>query len=175
MLREPGIAFEKGGLTYDVLGSDGRPTVGLLAGWDVPLACCPAVVAAVPADQQAVEGSRGGSEATVGSEGLSAQEEWIEVELTFYVCRGAPPGFQDGYCDHPAGPLPLAESQAACGYAWPFGTRFEIAGDATGRTYICNDRGLGPEHWLDVFFWEYIDGRAWSDSIPRPARIRMVS
>ena len=50
---------------------------------------------------------------------------------------------------------------AACGSAFPLGTRFRIYGDPTGRTYICEDTGLGPPLWVDVFFWDEQEGWAW--------------
>ncbi len=102
-------------------------------------------------------------------------EGWVTLDdLSFYVCDGAPAGFQDGYCDSPAGPLPLNEGQVACGYAWQIGNRFQIESDPTGRTYVCNDRGRGPSRWLDVFFWHYADGRAFVDSLKWPWRVRVV-
>ena len=101
---------------------------------------------------------------------------WVTLDdLSFYVCRGAPPGFEDGFCGGAGGNLGLEEGQVACGYAWSLGTQFQIYGDPTNRIYICNDRGLGPTYWLDVFFWEYADGRAWRDSIPYPWRIRVIA
>lgn len=53
------------------------------------------------------------------------------------------------------------EGAAACGYAWELGTRFTLEGDPTGRTYVCEDRGLGPWLWVDLFFWDEADGYAW--------------
>lgn len=68
------------------------------------------------------------------------------------------------------------EGAVACGYSWALGTRIEIEGDPTGRVYVCEDRGLGPYYWLDVFFWEYADGRAWRNAIGYgPVRARVVS
>ena len=101
--------------------------------------------------------------------------EIILDALTFYVCRGAPPGFQDGYCGLGADGTQVYEGMAACGYAFPLGTTFKVIGDDSQRTYTCHDRGLGPAYWIDVFFWEYADGRAFSDSIPRPARVRVTA
>ena len=102
-------------------------------------------------------------------------EGWITVALSFYVCRGAPPGFQDGYCGLAADGTPVYEGMAACGYAFPLGTIFRVIGDNFQWTFTCHDRGRGPAYWIDVFFWEYADGRAWSDSIPRPARVRVLT
>ena len=68
--------------------------------------------------------------------------EEVVVWVTFYSC---PP-----YCNHPAGPLPLAEGQAACDRAY-MGWRFWL----NGREYVCNDTGSavrGPH--VDLFFWE---------------------
>jgi hypothetical protein len=47
----------------------------------------------------------------------------------------------------------------------PFGTRFTIAGDPTGRAYECLDRGLLSPPWVDVFFYNTEDGFAWASSL----------
>jgi len=126
----------------------------------------------IPAPEGAEEAGAG----LDAPEPLDEQIDWITLDdLSFYVCRGAPPGFEDGFCGGAAGNLGLEEGQVACGYAWSLGTQFQIYGDPTNRIYICNDRGLGPTYWLDVFFWEYADGRAWRDSIPYPWRIRVIA
>ena len=78
------------------------------------------------------------------------------MSITFYACRG-PNG---GYCGDPSGPLPLAEGQAACGYAWDLGEVLTIEGDPLGPV-VCNDHGALSERQIDRFFWEEADGWAW--------------
>jgi hypothetical protein len=54
---------------------------------------------------------------------------------------------------------------AACSNDLPFGTRFTIDGDPTGRTYECLDRGELPATWIDVYFDDTSDGIAWQSSL----------
>ncbi len=86
--------------------------------------------------------------------------EGIQAPITFYACYG-PNG---GYCAGPAGPLPLADGQAACGEAWPMGAVLVIDGDPLGST-ICNDRGQLAPHQVDRFFWREEEGWAWSAQV----------
>jgi len=83
----------------------------------------------------------------------------ITVALTFYVCSGAPPGFQDGYCGTMASGRTVYEGAAACGLGLPLGQRFAFG----GREFVCEDRGRGPDDWVDIFFWDYTEGRSWRD------------
>ena len=70
------------------------------------------------------------------------------VLVTFYSCSQA--------CGDPAGPLPLAEGQAACDPAY-MGRSFAL----NGHTYICNDTGsLVHGAHVDLFFWE--EDRGWA-------------
>ena len=98
----------------------------------------------------------------------------VDATLTFYVCSGSPPGFQEGYCGITASGQPVYEGGAACGYAMPLGATFTIEGDPTGRTYTCIDRGLGPHWWVDIFFWTYAEGRAWRDQLPQYVTVEMT-
>jgi hypothetical protein len=98
----------------------------------------------------------------------------VQAALTFYVCRGAPAGYQDGYCGRMASGAVVYEGAAACGYGLALGTRFTIDGDPTGRTYTCEDRGLGAYYWIDVFWWEYAPGRAWRNNLPATVTVRLV-
>ena len=89
------------------------------------------------------------------------------VPLTFYICVGAPAGYDDGYCGGMASGTGVYRGAAACGYAWPLGTQFTIEGDPTGLVYTCEDRGLGPSQWVDVWFYDYVEGRAWRNQLPK--------
>ena len=50
---------------------------------------------------------------------------------------------------------------AACSYNLSFGTRFQIANDPTGRTYVCLDRGVPNATWVDIWFYDAADGWDW--------------
>ncbi len=72
------------------------------------------------------------------------------VYISFYSC---PP-----YCGDPSGPLPLADGQAACDWAY-MGRRFLL----NGQEWICNDTGgMVQGAHMDLFFssesegWSYL-------------------
>src|SRR5439155_8107301 len=69
------------------------------------------------------------------------------VALTFYNCYGQ----GGGYCGGMAGGTGVYEGAAACGYEFRLGQRFSLG----GRDFVCEDRGLGPYDWIDIFFWDY--------------------
>lgn len=87
------------------------------------------------------------------------------VSLTFYNCRGQ----GGGYCGAMSSGVGVYEGAAACGYGLPLGTRFSIVGE--GRVYVCEDRGLGPYDWIDIFFWDYDSGRAWRNNFGQSVEI----
>ncbi len=91
----------------------------------------------------------------------------VVAPITFYACHG-PKG---GFCVGTAGPLPLAEGQAACGGAWPMGAVVLIEGDPLGPV-VCNDRGWLAPHQVDRFFWHEEDGWAWLRQIGSYARVQ---
>ncbi len=90
-----------------------------------------------------------------------------EAPVTFYACNG-PNG---GFCNDAAGPLPLAEGQAACGGAWPMGAVVSIEGDPLGPA-VCNDRGSLAPYQVDRFVWNVEDGWAWLAQVGSYARVR---
>jgi len=96
------------------------------------------------------------------------------VPLTFYVCVGAPAGFQDGYCGRMASGAGVYRGAAACGYVWPLGTRFTIEGDSAGLVYTCEDRGLGSAQWVDIWFYDYASGQAWRNQLPIYVTVRIL-
>ena len=57
------------------------------------------------------------------------------------------------------------EGAAACSYDLPFGTRFKIHGDATGRVYECLDRGALSNTWVDLFFYNTTAGINWASNL----------
>ena len=110
-------------------------------------------------------------------DGAVDSDGWIALDdLTRYVCENdlypEDPWVQTGYCDNPAGPLPLAEGQVACGYGWPLGTRFVIAG--LEGEHICNDRGGGllPRQ-LDYFCWKWSTCKTLGAEWPWRATVRL--
>jgi hypothetical protein len=74
-----------------------------------------------------------------------------------------------------AGGATVYEGAAACGYAWQLGARFTLEGDPTGRIYVCEDRGLGPWLWADIFFWKEADGYPWQAVVGTSAVTSIVS
>ena len=70
-----------------------------------------------------------------------------------------------------AGPLPLAEGQAACGGAWPLGAVLVIDDDPLGPV-LCNDRGRLSLYQVDRFFWREEDGWAWLRQVGSYARVQ---
>lgn len=98
--------------------------------------------------------------------------------LTFYVCTGAPEGYQDGYCGDGDWPYP---GVAACGWLLPRGTRFTIEGDSSGQQYVCDDVGAytlgqwaGWEYTVEPWFYSYGEGRQWRDQFGEYVVIRIV-
>jgi len=60
---------------------------------------------------------------------------------------------------------------AACGSAFALGRRFTVVGDPTGRVYRCEDRGLGPALWVDIWFPTVEEGWAWIAQVGSQGRI----
>jgi hypothetical protein len=85
----------------------------------------------------------------------------LRARITIYGCTG--PG--GGFCNHMASGGVAFEGAAACSTNLPFGTKLQIAGDPTGRTYECLDRGMLPATWIDVYFADTSDGMAWQSSL----------
>ena len=48
-------------------------------------------------------------------------------------------------------------------------------GDPTGRTYICEDRGLLANTWVDIFFYYPADGYRWQAQVGRYGTIEIVN
>jgi hypothetical protein len=91
------------------------------------------------------------------------------VSLTFYSCLG------EGFCGAMANGEIVYEGAVACSYDLPLGTQLRIFGDPTSRVYVCKDRGLLSNTWVDVFFHDPADGWAWQAAVGRYGTIEIVS
>jgi hypothetical protein len=90
------------------------------------------------------------------------------VNLTFYDC------LSQGFCGNMYNGRRVYEGAAACSWNLPIGTRFTIDGDPTGRVYICEDRGLLANTWIDVFWHDPADGWRWQAAVGRRGTIEIV-
>jgi hypothetical protein len=91
------------------------------------------------------------------------------VNITFYDC------LNDGFCGAMYNGEQVYEGAAACSWNLPIGTAFYIIGDPTGRVYICKDRGLLDDTWVDIFWNNPVDGYYWQSSVGRYGSIVLVS
>ena len=90
------------------------------------------------------------------------------VNLTFYDC------LDQGFCGAMKSGRQVYEGAAACSWNLPEGTRFRIVGDPTRRVYICEDRGLLDDTWVDIFFHDPADGWKWQEAVGRYGTIEVV-
>ena len=91
------------------------------------------------------------------------------VNITFYDC------LEQGFCGAMYNGEPVYEGAAACSWDLPLGTRFVIENDPTQRVYVCADRGLLANTWVDIFFYSPADGWAWQQEVGRYATIHILS
>jgi len=101
--------------------------------------------------------------------GLPSIGEIHGVNVTFYDC------LDQGFCGVMYNGDQVYEGAAACSWDLPLGTRFVIQDDPTGRVYVCADRGLLPDTWVDIFFYSPNDGWAWQHQVGRYATLRILS
>jgi hypothetical protein len=85
----------------------------------------------------------------------------LYARVTIYGCTGAGGGF----CGGMSAGATVFEGAAACSGDMPFGTKFTMAGDPTGRVYECLDRGNLAAPWVDIFFYDTADGFAWASQL----------
>ena len=90
------------------------------------------------------------------------------VNLTFYDCKN------QGFCGKMANGRKVYEGAAACSYNLDFGTKFRIVGDPTDRIYVCEDRGLLDDTWVDIFWHDPADGWKWQAAVGRRGTIEIV-
>jgi hypothetical protein len=90
------------------------------------------------------------------------------VNITFYDCSNG------GFCGNMYGGEPVYEGAAACSWDLPLGTAFYIEGDPTERIYVCKDRGLLQNTWVDIFWNNPADGYYWQSFVGRIGTINIV-
>lgn len=90
------------------------------------------------------------------------------VNLTFYDCA------DQGFCGHMFNGEYVYEGVAACSWNLPLNTAFYIVGDPTQRIYVCKDRGLLDDTWVDIFWYHPEDGYDWQSYVGRYGTINIV-
>ena len=90
------------------------------------------------------------------------------VNITFYDCKN------QGFCGNMANGRKVYEGAAACSWNLAIGTKFTIVGDPTKRIYVCEDRGLLSETWVDIFWHDPADGWRWQAAVGRHGTIEIV-
>jgi hypothetical protein len=90
------------------------------------------------------------------------------ARLTFYDCLG-----QD-FCGEMANGEIVYQGAAACSYDLDLGTTFTIAGDPTGRIYVCKDRGLLPNTHVDIFWHNPDDGWEWQAKVGEVGTVAII-
>jgi|CXWL01.1.fsa_nt_gi hypothetical protein len=85
----------------------------------------------------------------------------VRARVTIYGCTGSGGGF----CGGMSAGVTVFEGAAACSSDMPFGTKFTLEGDPTGRVYECLDRGMLASPWVDIFFYNTADGFAWASQL----------
>lgn len=79
--------------------------------------------------------------------------------VTFYACVG------NGFCGTMANGQQVFAGAAACSADLPFGTRFTVSNDPTGRVFTCLDRGALSSTWVDIWFYDVAEGYAWQSYV----------
>jgi hypothetical protein len=90
------------------------------------------------------------------------------VNLTFYDCA------DQGFCGNMANGEQVYEGVAACSWNLPLDTAFYVVGDPTQRIYVCKDRGLLDDTWVDIFWYHPEDGYDWQSYVGRFGTIFIV-
>jgi hypothetical protein len=103
-----------------------------------------------------------------GKGNLFVKGLYQNANLTFYDCA------DQGFCDAMYNGRKVYEGAAACSWNMSIGTRFFIVGDPTDRVYICEDRGLLADTWVDIFWHHPKDGYAWQAKVGRYGTIVIV-
>lgn len=107
-------------------------------------------------------------QAPLGTPLVTAKGPIDNVNITFYDCAN------QGFCGHMANGEVVYEGVAACSWNLPIGTAFYILGDPTQRIYVCKDRGLLDDTWVDIFWYHPDDGYNWQSQVGRYGTIFIV-
>jgi hypothetical protein len=105
---------------------------------------------------------------TVSNATVTIRGRINNVQITFYDCK------RQGFCGSMFNGRRVYEGAAACSWNLSIGTRFRIAGDPSGRTYTCEDRGLLANTWVDIFFQDPSDGWRWQSAVGRTGSIEII-
>ena len=90
------------------------------------------------------------------------------VNITFYDCKN------QGFCGAMYNGRKVYQGAAACSWNLAIGTKFFIVGDPTRRVYVCEDRGLLADTWVDIFWNSPRDGWWWQSKVGRKGTIEIV-
>jgi hypothetical protein len=107
-------------------------------------------------------------QAPLGTPVVTSKGPIENVNITFYDCAN------QGFCGHMYGGEWVYEGAAACSWNLPIGTAFYIVGDPTQRIYVCKDRGLLDDTWVDIFWYHPDDGYDWQADVGRFGTIFIV-
>jgi len=107
-------------------------------------------------------------QAPLGTPLVTTRGPIANVNITFYDCAN------QGFCGHMYGGDWVYEGAAACSWNLPLGTAFYIVGDPTQRIYVCKDRGLLEDTWVDIFWYHPDDGYDWQSNVGRFGTIFIV-
>lgn len=107
-------------------------------------------------------------QAPLGAPLLAESGQIENVNITFYDCAN------QGFCAHMYNGEQVYEGAAACSWNLPLGTSFYIPGDPTERIYVCKDRGLLDDTWVDIFWYHPEDGYNWQSFVGRYGTINIV-
>lgn len=118
--------------------------------------------------QKAAQAPAGGAGQPVWSGSALAPGTRIPATVTFYAC------IDDGFCEIMASGQAPFDGAAACSSDLPFGTRFVINSDPSGRAFVCLDRGALTPTWVDVWFYNAADGWAWQSGVGTYSDITIV-
>ena len=108
------------------------------------------------------------AEAPLGTPLVTNMGPIENLNITFYDCAN------QGFCGHIYGGEWVYEGAAACSWNLPIGTAFYIVGDPTQRIYVCKDRGLLDDTWVDIFWYHPDDGYDWQADVGRFGTIFIV-
>jgi hypothetical protein len=96
------------------------------------------------------------------------RERIADANVTFYDCA------VQGFCGAMYNGTQVFDGAAACSWDLALGTRFVIEDDPTQRLYVCEDRGLLADTWVDIFFYHPSEGWRWQSQTGRRSGILVI-